>query len=63
MKAINDYREATRTAIEYMIKIKPNTGVWSPACVQHGFSDSLSFNDPNYKIPGLTGKGMPETIL
>jgi len=52
MKAINDYRDATRDAIKRMIKAKPHTGVWSPACVQHGFTDSLSFNDPRYKIPG-----------
>ncbi len=45
-----------------MIRIKPHTGVWSPACVQHGFTDSISFNDPHNKIPGLTGKGIPETI-
>lgn len=59
MKAINDYRDDTRDAIKDMIKLKPHTGVWSPACVQHGFTDSLSFNDPHYKIPGSTGKGIP----
>lgn len=59
MKAINDYRDASRDAIKEMIKLKPHTGVWSPACVQHGFTDSLSYNDPHYKIPGSTGKGIP----
>lgn len=62
MKAINDYRDATRDAIKRMIKAKPHTGVWSPACVQHGFTDSLSFNDPRYKIPGENGKSIPQTI-
>lgn len=62
MKAINDYRDASREAIKEMIKLKPHTGAWSPACVQHGFTDSLSFNDPHYNIPGSKGKGIPETI-
>lgn len=52
MKAISDYCDASRNAIKQMIKVKPHTGVWSPACVQHGFTDSLSFSDPHYKIPG-----------
>ena len=37
-------------------------GVWSPACIQHGFTTTSSFSDPNYKVPGLTGKMMPEAI-
>ena len=32
------------------------------SCVQHGFTDSPSFNDPHYKVPGLVGKSIPETI-
>ena len=47
MKAINDYRDASREAIKEMIKLKPHTGAWYPDCVQHGFTDSLSLNDPN----------------
>lgn len=62
MKVIEDYRDATRAAIAEMIKIKPHTGVWSPACVQHGFSDSPSFNDPGFKVPSTVGKSMPEVI-
>lgn len=44
LKVINDYKDAVRAALNEMIRIKPNTGVWSPACVQHGYTDSLSFN-------------------
>ena len=62
MKVIGDYRDATRVAISEMLKIKSNAGVWSPSCVQHGFTDSPSFNDPRYKVPGLVGKSIPETI-
>lgn len=62
MDVINDYRDKSRLALEEMIRTKPHTGLWSPSCVQHGYTDSPSFNDPRYKVPGLTGKGIPETI-
>jgi len=45
-----------------MLNIKQNTGIWSPACVQHGFSDNPSLNNPSYKVPSQIGKGMVETI-
>ena len=45
-----------------MLKTKKNAGIWSPSCVQHGFSDNLSLSSNNYKVPGLVGKGMVETI-
>jgi hypothetical protein len=45
-----------------MLETKPQTGLWSPSCVQHGYTDSSAFNDPRYKVPGLTGKSIPETI-
>lgn len=32
---------------------KSNLGLWSPACVQHGFSDESPFNDDNYKVGNL----------
>lgn len=63
MKVINDYRDASRVALNEMITIKPQTGLWAPSCVQHGYTDSPSFNDPRYKIPGLVGKSIPETIV
>jgi len=45
-----------------MIKLKPNLGVWSPSCIQHGFTTTHDFNSPNYKVPGLVGKMMTEAI-
>lgn len=62
IKVINDYRDASREALLSMIKTKPKTGVWSPSCVQHGYTDSPSFNSDNYRIPSGTGKSIPETI-
>lgn len=55
LQAIDDYRDAVRESIISMIKDKPNMGVWSPSCVQHGFINDHSFHDPNYKVPTSTG--------
>jgi hypothetical protein len=63
MEVISDYRDKSRAALNQMIKIKPHTGIWSPSCVQHGYTDSPTFNDPRYKVPGITGKTIPETIV
>lgn len=62
MKVIEDYRDATRAALNEMLRVKADAGVWSPSCVQHGFTDTRSFNDARYKVPGLVGKSIPETI-
>jgi hypothetical protein len=62
MNAINEYRDLVRSGLLEMMKAKPQTGVWSPSCAQHGFSDSPSLNSPNYRVPGLIGKGMIEAI-
>lgn len=35
-----------------MKKVKSNVGLWSPACVQHGYSDEFWFNDEHYKVNG-----------
>lgn len=62
MEVINDYRDKSKEAIYEMIKRKPNTGAWTPSCIQHGFTTASSFNDQNFKVPGGTGKMMPEAI-
>ncbi len=58
MNVINEYRDLSRKAIAKMLKDKPNIGFWMLSCIQHGWTTS-NFNDPNYKVPGITGKGMP----
>ena len=45
-----------------MLREKPITGVWAPACVQHGFTDTFSFNDTRYRIPSETGPMIFEVI-
>ena len=63
MAAINDYRDQVRAGILSMLKVKSNSGAWCPSCVQHGFSDtSASFNSDDFKVPGLVGRGMVDTI-
>lgn len=56
LQVINDYRDAVRQSIVSMMKDKPNMGVWSPSCVQHGFINDHSFHDRNYKVPTILGK-------
>jgi hypothetical protein len=62
MSAINDYRDQARAGMLEMLRSKKNAGIWSPSCVQHGFSDSLCLSSDSYKVPGLVGKGIVETI-
>jgi hypothetical protein len=62
MSAINDYRDQVKVGMALMLNTKKNAGLWSPSCVQHGFSDNPSLNSANYKVPGVIGKGMVETI-
>ena len=31
-----------------------NIGLWSPSCVQHGFTDNIPFADERWKVKGLT---------
>jgi hypothetical protein len=45
-----------------MLLSNQRTGLWSPACIQHGFSDSSSFTDGNYRVPSGTGKSVTETV-
>jgi hypothetical protein len=37
-------------------------GIWSPGCIQHGFSDDKSFNNDNYKIPSGTGIKLSDAV-
>jgi hypothetical protein len=46
-----------------LLKInKKGVGLWAPACIQHGFSDSDSFNNQNYKVPQKTGLTLVEAL-
>jgi len=51
--------------IDALNKIKgtrKDVGVWAPSCVQHGFTDMSSFNDPKYKVPSTSGLMVYEAI-
>jgi hypothetical protein len=41
---------------------RSDVGLWAPSCIQHGFSDSNSFNDPSYKVPQKTGITLVEAL-
>ena len=49
--AIEKYR---KDSLEYIknFKTRNNVGIWGPACVQHGFTQVSSFNNPNFKVSG-----------
>lgn len=55
------YRIATLQAIRNLTSLK-NVGVWSPTCIQHGFSDDGSFANPNYRIPSGIGITLAEAV-
>lgn len=59
---MNDYSRLLREAMKKMINIKPQTGVWSPACLQHGFVSKNSLNNPNYKVPSTIGLTLNDAI-
>lgn len=52
--------------MEGLNKIRINrtdVGMWGPACVQHGFIQYPSFNDPNFKVPSNTGITLEKAIV
>ena len=63
LQVINDYRDSVRTSIIQMMKDKPNMGVWSPSCVQHGFINGQSFYDTNYRVPTNFGKEVNDALV
>lgn len=54
IEAIEDYRRVTMQALRNLTTLK-TVGIWSPGCIQHGFSDDGSFSNNNYRIPSGTG--------
>lgn len=62
MEYIEIYRNQT---IEALFKIKgtrKDVGIWSPSCVQHGFTDTSSFTDARVAIPSVNGPTVAEAI-
>ena len=37
-------------------------GVWAPSCVQHGFTDSRTFTDSDFRVPEERGMTASEAI-
>ena len=61
-KYVEDYRESTIKALNNFTKLN-NVGFWSPACVQHGFSETTqSFIGSTYKVPNESGVTLSEGI-
>jgi hypothetical protein len=45
----------TIEALKILKNNRTNVGLWSPACVQHGFTDEPSFTKDIYHIPSPQG--------
>lgn len=59
MSEIERYRQGTREYLKTMKGNRSDIGLWSPACVQHGFSDERSFTDEHFKVKGV---GLAEAV-
>jgi len=59
--ALEDYRRVTMVALQNLTTLK-TAGVWSPSCIQHGFTADESYNSDKYLIPSGTGISLAEAI-
>jgi hypothetical protein len=41
---------------------RKDVGLWAPACAQHGFTDTDTFTDGNFRVPSGTGPKVWEAI-
>ena len=62
MRGITNLTNKLRSEINEITDGKKNIGVWAPACVQHGFSLTKSYNSNQYRVPSKTGKKLYEGI-
>ena len=61
-EGIEKYR---KMAVEQLqnFRGREDVGIWGPACVQHGFTDSPSFADPDFKVAGMMAYEAIEEFL
>eukprot|EP00825_Cyclidium_porcatum_P022840 TRINITY_DN25101_c0_g1_i2.p1 TRINITY_DN25101_c0_g1~~TRINITY_DN25101_c0_g1_i2.p1 ORF type:complete len:308 (+),score=42.28 TRINITY_DN25101_c0_g1_i2:156-1079(+) len=62
MNDINNYRSEIINKLAETISIRPNWGVWSPACVYHVLTSEQTFNSSIYEIPMQSGNTLAESI-
>ena len=60
--AIEDYRVAIIQAVKKIKNGRRDVGLWAPACAQHGFTDTDSFTDTNFRVPSGSGPMVYEAI-
>ena len=60
--AIEQYRLEIIAALKKMKGDRKDVGLWGPACAQHGFSDTDTFTDTNFRVPSGTGPMVSEAI-
>ena len=60
--AIEEYRKGVFEAIKKIKSDRKNIGLWAPACAQHGFTDTDTFTDKNFRIPSGEGPMVSEAI-
>ena len=62
MKVIEDYRNKTIEGIKALKRDRADVGVWGPSCSQHGFIDTDTFTDSEFRVPGDSGPMVFEVI-
>lgn len=60
--AIESYRLATLEVFRNFTSQRQDVGIWSPACIQHGFIDEDAYSSDNYKVPTETGPTIIDAI-
>ena len=58
---LEDYRKTTMVALRNLTTLK-TVGIWSPSCIQHGFTAELSYYSEKYLIPSGTGISLAKAI-
>lgn len=61
-KVIEDYRGKIIEAIKQIKRDRKDVGVWGPSCSQHGFIDTDTFTDTNFRVPTGSGPMVHEAI-
>ncbi len=56
------YRNQTIEALFQIKGSRNDVGMWSPSCVQHGFTDTMSFTDVRITVPSANGPTIAEAI-
>jgi len=49
-------------AVKELRANRKDVGLWAPSCAQHGYTDTDTFTDPNFRVPSGSGVMVYEAI-